>query len=53
MMNPPLDIDGLYAALAAFFSSPPEDHVSLEEIEADFEAKRTANRQKVPDNKSV
>ncbi|MCZ0952112.1 MAG: hypothetical protein OXJ56_05970 [Rhodospirillaceae bacterium] len=53
MMNPPLDIDGLYAALAAFFSSPPEDHVSLEEIEADFEAKRTANRQQGPDNKSV
>lgn len=53
MVNPPLDVVGLYAALAAFFSPPLEDHVSLEEIEADFEAKRTANREKVPDNKSV
>ena len=53
LMNPPLDIDGLYVALAAFFSPPLEDRVSLEVIEAEFEAKRTANRQQVPDNKSV
>ena len=53
MVNPPLNVVGLYSALAAFFSPPLKDHVSLEEIEADIEVKRTANRQKVPDDKSV
>ena len=39
MVNPPVNVVGLYFALAAFFSPPLQDHVLLEEIEPVSEMK--------------